>query len=336
MHSPRGGKKHLGSEFSDNSRLSVKHLEEILDDLKTGGNRCTTKKTYYGIWKNFNKFLIRLDHIPRNWVNRVAIYCAYLIDISHLKSATVKSYVSAIKAVLADDGYELNMSKVLLASITKTCKMRNDRVNNRRPLQIAILEMALIQVERYQRARNQYYLEILYKTIFLVAYYGLFRIGELTESPHVIRAVDVHEGRNGTRFLFLLRSSKTHSRSDRPKKIKIWALDKDRTNGKLNLSQKRIFCPVKLLQEFTAIRKGYSNDAEQFFVFSDGSPVRAYNVRQMLKKAIDMLDLDSDLYNTHSFRIGRASDLLKLGLSVDNIKRQGRWKSNAVFEYLRD
>ena len=41
------------------------------------------------------------------------------------------------------------------------------------------------------------------------------------------------------------------------------------------------------------------------------------------------------LYNCQSLRIGRASDLLKLALSVETIKKLGRWSSNAVFTYLR-
>ena len=44
---------------------------------------------------------------------------------------------------------------------------------------------------------------------------------------------------------------------------------------------------------------------------------------------------NSKLYTFHSERSRRALDLLKLGLSVETIKRLGRWKSNAVFRYLR-
>ena len=42
-----------------------------------------------------------------------------------------------------------------------------------------------------------------------------------------------------------------------------------------------------------------------------------------------------ELYSVHSVRMGRACDLLKLGLSVESIKKIGRWRSNAVFRYLK-
>ena len=43
----------------------------------------------------------------------------------------------------------------------------------------------------------------------------------------------------------------------------------------------------------------------------------------------------SELYLFHGFQSGRASDLLKLGVSVETIKKLGRWHSNAVFRYLK-
>ena len=45
---------------------------------------------------------------------------------------------------------------------------------------------------------------------------------------------------------------------------------------------------------------------------------------------------DDTLYGTHSLRSGRTCDLYKLGLSVETIKKIGRWKSNAVFRYLKN
>ena len=42
----------------------------------------------------------------------------------------------------------------------------------------------------------QPYLVRLYKALFMTAYFGLFRIGELTDSPYVLKAKDVHVGKN--------------------------------------------------------------------------------------------------------------------------------------------
>ena len=55
-----------------------------------------------------------------------------------------------------------------------------------------------------------------------------------------------------------------------------------------------------------------------------------------LKFMLQKLKLNADLYNVHSLRIGHCGDLLKMGVSVETIKKIGRWKSNAVFNYLRN
>ena len=86
-------------------------MEELLDQLKQDVHRKTTRGTYYNVWKNFNKFLIRLDRMPKCWEDRVSLYCAFLITIKGRKSATVKSYVSGIKHILITDGYDWDNGK---------------------------------------------------------------------------------------------------------------------------------------------------------------------------------------------------------------------------------
>ena len=68
---------------------------------------------------------------------------------------------------------------------------------------------------------NQPYLLALYKAMYVTAYYGLFRVGELTLSEHVVKAVDVHQGKNKDKLLFVLHTSKTHTRESKPQTITI-------------------------------------------------------------------------------------------------------------------
>ena len=76
-------------------------------------------------------------------------------------------------------------------------------------------------------------------------------------------------------------------------------------------------------------------DNEQFFVFADKSPISPSQLRSCLKLMIRKAGFDPRLYGTHSLRTGRTCDLLKLGLSVETIKKLGRWKLNEVFRYLK-
>ena len=99
--------------------------------------------------------------------------------------------------------------------------------------------------------------------------------------------------------------------------------------------------PLNPLNPFTVI-DSYINippmalsEQEQFFVFRDNSPVHPGQVHQVLKSSIAVAGLDLMLYIFHCFWAGRSSDLVDLGLSVETIKKIGRWRSNVVFTYLK-
>ena len=119
--------KHADSGSSVSSRISTQEMTNILEQLKNERNRKTTKSTYLGIWRNFNNFVIKLDVIPNSWERRAILYITYLID-NGAQSATIKSYISAIKSVLRTIDYEWNQPKWEIKALTKSCKMRNDRV----------------------------------------------------------------------------------------------------------------------------------------------------------------------------------------------------------------
>ena len=77
------------------------------------------------VWRKFNQFLLRLDYIPKNWESRMSLFGAYLFD-QGVQSSTLKSYYSAIKSTLVDDGYKWSDDIVVLHSLTKACKKKND------------------------------------------------------------------------------------------------------------------------------------------------------------------------------------------------------------------
>ena len=140
-----------------------------------------------------------------------------------MKSTTIKSYVSAIKKFLVDDGYPWDDQKVLLGSLTKACKIVNDKVHTRLPIQYGLLELILFEIKRTYQLKGQNYLLTMYQALFALSYYGMMRVCEVTkvvQSNHVIKAEDVHSALNKDKLLLMLYSSKTHDASMRPQKIK--------------------------------------------------------------------------------------------------------------------
>ena len=257
---------------------------------------------------------------------------AHLIN-KGTQSSTIKSYMSAIKRILQDDGYQWTDDRVLFASMTRACKLINDKVRTRLPISSGLLDLILFEIQRFFTAKKQFYLEFLYKSLFILGYYGLMRIGELTASEHVLKAKDLHTGTNKQKILMILHSSKTHSRANLPQKIKITA-----NNNKTNMYvQNRNFCPFAMVNRFAEMRGNYKSQDEQFFIFKDGTPVKGADAMKMLRSMIDNLGLQSQLYGFHSLRIGRSSEMLnKLHFSLNEVKRLGRWRSSCVFKYIRN
>ena len=254
------------------------------------------------------------------------LYTGFLIE-NKKQSSTVKSYISAIRCVLQEDGVELNDNKVLIKSLTKACMLKNDQVRTRLPIRKGLLQLMIKSVPGLFSA-PQPYLICLYWAMLSTAYYGLFRIGEISHGPHVVKAVDVKLARNKNKVMFILHTSKMHGRNKKPQIIKISAPDGCDNN-------RALCCPFQLLREYFGVRPMVVKRDEQFFIFGDYSPVTPAHFRTLVKRLIAHNCLNPDLYDSTGFRSGHATDMAEQHISPETIRKLGRWKSNAMYTYLR-
>ena len=259
-------------------------------------NHDTTNRNYLGIWRNFNKFLVRLDKMPSTWEQRTILFCAYLID-KGMKSTTIKSHISAIKNVVQLDNYEWDDNQMLLTTLTRACKNINDAVFIRCPIRCNLLEIILFEVDRV--LPGQFYLITMYRAFFALTYYGLFRVGELAKGDHPAKAKDVHIATNKKKILIVLHSSKMHAKDSLPQKIRISA-DGQITKKKIGTW----FCPFDLAVNFIRIRGDYRSLQEQFFIFRDQSPLTAVQVHRVFKKILSNLNMDTQHFDLNSMRVG--------------------------------
>ena len=304
-------------------------MQLIIEKLKVERHRKSTQKNYYSIWRIFNQFFIKLDSKPKTWEERLTLFIAYLIQ-TNIKSNTIKCYISAIKAVLLNDGYEINEDRMLLTSLTRACCLKNDKVCTRLPIRKGLLSLIIKSLPQVIGASQQY-LIVLYTAMLLTAYYGMFRIGELSLSEHVIQVGNVHAGVNKDKLMFILTSSKTHGKDKKPQIIKIDAL----SNCSDGTDQDGVICPFKAIKEYIKMRRSRKLETEPFFIFRDRSPVLPAHYRKLIKDSIKHLGLQERFYMAHGTRAGRASDLFSMKISVETIRKLGRWSSSAIYQYFR-
>ena len=153
---------------------------------------------------------------------------------------------------------------------------------------------------------TQPYLLTLYRALFCTAYFGLLRIGEVTKSSHTLKAADVHIGTNKNKLLLILHSSKTHTKGDIPQMIKIASMPQTQKHAdKVNWTNRGL-CPFTFMKMYLEIRLSSLNIHEEFFVFSDRSPVLPAQARNLLNTVIGRLGLDSSLYTFHGLEDGQS------------------------------
>jgi hypothetical protein len=165
----------------------------------------------------------------------------------------------------------------------------------------------------------------LLKAMFLLAFYALLRVGEITTtgtteaSRHLILRgnISITKSRRNTVLCITMNSYK-HSKG---------------APITLRLSpQLDPLCPVSTLREFLQIR--HSNSGP-LLIFPDGQPVSRSFFVMHLNMALKWAKLDPRFYKTHSFRIGAATTAATLGMSDAQIQSMGRWKSQAYKKYIR-
>ena len=273
---------------------------------------------------------MRLDVKPRNWEDRLVLFAGHLAGEKR-QSSTIRSYISAIKAILVDEKVEINENKCLLNAITRGCRLTSDRVVVRLPIHKQLLHILLIKLTTM--FDQQPYLSKLYKAMFAIAYYGLFRIGEIANRSHPILAKDVHLASNKKKLMIILHTSKTHWKNNKPQIIKISAVSMKKNTGQVTDKE---FCPYQLLRSYIDIRESsYKTNNEPFFIFRDRSGVSPILFRKILKQTLMKNNITAEAFSGHIFRIGWASDLMIMGVPIETIKKLGRWKTNCVYTYLQ-
>ena len=248
-------------------------MQGIVDKLMNMRHRSSTQNNYYTIWKLFSKFCLRLDFKPKSWEDRIILFIGYLVEDGK-QSSTVHSYILRIKDILRQEGFKINPNQFLISSLTKACKIKNDCVRLRLPIQKGVLAILIKEVQSLYLNQNQPYLATLYATLLLTAYFGLFRVGELTSGSHPILAKDVQIASNKRKLMFILRTSKTHDLGNKPQIVKISSTPISVTHSKLIVNPNILPCPYHLLRKYARARGPYRSSTEPFFVFQDGAPVK--------------------------------------------------------------
>ena len=239
---------------------------------------------------------------------------------AEIKPSSIVSHISAISYVHKMCSVSDPTQHFLVRKILKGAQNIGKSPDCRMPITKPILLKLLAALQHTVTDKNN---RLLLKAIFLTAFHGFFRLGELvvrsnSMTKKVVQRNDIsiEDGRN---LQIILRHFK-HMRNNQPLSISISA------------STSKEICQVRALLSYIAC---FKHSSGPLFSFMSGHPVSHAFVAENLKLALSFCGLDSKLYKGHSFRIGAATEAAKLGISEQCIQQFGRWHSNAIKNYIR-
>ena len=188
----------------------------------------------------------------------------------------------------------------------------------RKPITINILNQLIPELDYIQNP----YLSKLYTSVFTIMYHGALRVSEVATTPRsrhtlTLGQVTLCNTKSSTVLKIKFKSFK-HSRGHIP--TFLIHPSKDST------------CAVSAFKKFQILR---GHKPGPLFSFQDGSALKSTDITVVLKRFLGHLGYDPSHYNTHSFRIGKITDLDASGSPHTTIRQIGRWNSNAYLKYIK-
>ena len=285
-----------------------------------------SRKSYRRAWSVFSTFHERFYGVPTPELplkaDVLALFISYL-SAKKLACSTITSYLSAIGYLHKLKGFT-DPTKTFLIHKLLTALNRQRTFDVRLPITRPLLHEL---VRALGHTNSSAYQRKLYSAMFLSAFYGFFRVGELAaRSLNVGISVVQYSS-----LSFLMSDGKPHS-------AKIVITDfKHNTQHRpfdvlIECEVSQPFCPVTTLLQYCQLR---GSQAGPLFCHHDQRPVTVFEFTTELQRCLIFCGLDTGRYKSHSFRIGAACHAADNGLSDAHIRALGRWKSDAFKIYIR-
>lgn len=245
---------------------------------------------------------------------QVSLYVAYL-HTKNYRHTTILSHLSAISHFhkmkdLHDPVATYSIGK-LMTGVQNT---QPSRFDERLPITKYIL-IGLITALKCCAPST--YEILLYTSMYSLMYYGCLRASEvmMSDSPHHNLEVK-NVVMAGTSFTVTFTSFK-HC--------------KERGNTIQMDTTASPDCPVQAMKQYLQAR---GDTPGPLFIHKWRAVNRAAFL-DTLQKCLQYLNISADRYNTHSFRIGRTTEMAERGVPDHIIQQIGRWKSRAYLKYIR-
>lgn len=252
----------------------------------------------------------------------IAHFISFLF-LNNYQPSTIASYVSAISYVhklqlLADP-----TDSFVIRKIIKGAQNLKSSCDTRLPITKEILSKLLLAIPS---VIDSYFNQVMLNAMMSLAFYCFLRIGEMAvksknDISRVLQFSDINVGYENQIPINMTVTIKYYKHSNlQPKTISVAR------------NASNLLCPVTAMLNYLKVVKHKSGP---LFQFPCGTPVSYSYFSSSLKSLLEFIGLNPEVYKGHSFRIGAATSAASQGTSLPVIQHMGRWKTNAVRNYIR-
>jgi hypothetical protein len=265
---------------------------------------------------------------------KVLIFIDYLARTRGLKGATVSSYLAGVRQMhivhnMDPPEIRTGLVKLVLRGISNRDGISNREANYKGRLPITTNVMLLLQKLILKLEMDPIDKAMVW-AVATIAFAGAFRINELLckrESSFdpdfelLAENVKLRTGAEGRKTIQITLKCPKECKNNVPTTVDIYQND-----GPL--------CPVAALENWN--RRALDSSKLPLFRFRNGTPLTGVKLNKILDKTLGVYtDKKIGKFTTHSFRIGLASELARLGCTDEEIKEAGRWSSRAFEHYIK-
>jgi hypothetical protein len=319
--------KRVGSlfKFSSNQHSKTTTIGALIGNLNRLLSKSlapSTQKVYNRAWALYWRYASEvnlkcygLTDLPFSSQN-VAMFVSYL-NIKCVAPSTMVSYTCAIGYVHKMAGYYDPTTSTLVQKLLRAAIMISPSIDVRLPI-TKILLLRLVQ--SVDSIEHLPYLQALIRAMFVIAFFGLMRVEEITKDQLGQVAINLNQVKVCKHNVIITITKFKYNIKKQPFDLLLPCQDQDQ------------ICPVHTLCTYLKLR-GIQDGP--LFVFPDNKPITRNYFVGKLKSCLSFCGLDTTKFKSHSFRIGAASYYASLGYSDTQIRIIGRWNSDAFKRYIR-
>jgi site-specific recombinase XerD len=287
---------------------------------RMNGNQ-NTRRTYDSVVKQFDEWCVEKN--VRDYMKNdatVARYLQWMVEKKKSARSSLHLVVAAIK-----DKYkytEENMTDTVLVKATlKIASTKTKKKKPKKPLTVTMMKKivdvwASQETHTFNQTRNVF--------LILLMMAAFLRESEAVELALEDMKIENAEVDGKERRILLVHVKK--AKNDQEKNGHVVMLGESMNNSKL--------CVVKWYERYM-MKRGKEKKNRHLFVTHEDEKMAKTTPSGILKKAVESIGENPNEYGSHSARIGGTTEASKSGIAVLLLKRHGNWRSDVVYDYIR-